>query len=268
MTSPCTNWTNETLSAVLVNHVTNLVAHFGDRCYSWDVVNEALSDSPAGAWSSNIWYDTIGPEYFFLAFQAAAHAVAANNLSVKLYYNDYNIEYVGDKSAAAQALVAQLQERGIQIDGVGFESHFIVGDTPSQADQEANMKAFVALGVDVAVTELDVRLDLPANATTETQQVSDYYSTVAACANVARCVGITVWDFDGKFACQKQRGMLLYVSGGRATREVNLIANKWWVCFDDRHILVDSHHLFGPRVWRFVLAAGRRQHAARQEGGV
>lgn len=60
------------------------------------------------------------------------------------------------------------------------------------------MNAFVALGVDVAVTELDVRLDLPANATTETQQVADYYSTVAACANVEACVGITVWDFDGK----------------------------------------------------------------------
>lgn len=51
--------------------------------------------------------------------------------------------------------------------------------------------------VDVAVTELDVRLGLPANTTTETQQVSDYCSTVAACASVERCVGITVWDFDG-----------------------------------------------------------------------
>lgn len=83
------------------------------------------------------------------------------------------------------------------MDGVGLESHFIVGKTPSQADQQANMDAFVALGVEVAVTELDVRLDLPANATTETQQVADYYSTVAACANVEGCVGITVWDFDG-----------------------------------------------------------------------
>lgn len=192
------NWTNETLSLALQNHVTNLVEHFGNRCYSWDVVNEALSDSPAGAFQENLWLDIIGPEYFFMAFDAATQAVEKNNLTVKLYYNDYNIESAGNKSAAAQSLVSQLKARGTQIDGVGLESHFIVGGTPSQSDQEANMNAFTALDVDVVVTELDVRLVLPANATTEEQQVSDYYSTVAACVNVERCVGITVWDFDGE----------------------------------------------------------------------
>lgn len=116
-----------------------------------------------------------------------------------MYYNDFNIESPGDKSTAAQALVSQLQERGIQIDGVGLESHFIVGVTPSQADLEANMNAFVALDVDVAITELDIRLDLPANDTTETQQAADYYSAVAACVNIERCVGITVWDFVGTY---------------------------------------------------------------------
>lgn len=159
-----------------------------------------MSDSPAGAFQENIWYDTIGPEYFFLAFDAATQAVQNNNLSVKLYYNDYNIEYPGNKSTAAQTLVSEIKARGIQIDGVGLESHFIAGETPSQADQEANMNAFTALDVDVVITELDVRLPaLPPNATSEAQQVSDYYNSVAACANVERCVGITIWDFDGEF---------------------------------------------------------------------
>lgn len=67
-------WSNETLRAVLVNHVTNLVAHFGERCYSWDVVNEALSSDappppPAPGRPTCSWYDTIGPEYFFLTLQ-------------------------------------------------------------------------------------------------------------------------------------------------------------------------------------------------------
>lgn len=199
MTNPAVNWTNETLTAVLETHVTALITHFGDRCYAWDVVNEALSDSPAGAWQSNIWYDTIGPEYFFAAFAAATKAVQENGLSVKLYYNDYNIEYAGNKSLAAQGLVTELKARGSQIDGVGLESHFIVGETPSRADQEANMLAFTALGVEVAVTELDVRLELPADASTEAQQVVDYYNTVAACVAVEGCVGVTVWDFDGRF---------------------------------------------------------------------
>lgn len=64
------------------------------------------------------------------AFQAASDAVRANNLAVKLYYNDYNIEFLGNKSYAAQALVKDLKNRNIQIDGVGLESHFIVSILP------------------------------------------------------------------------------------------------------------------------------------------
>lgn len=63
VTNPSTPWTNKTLSAVLRRHVKTLVSRLGDRCYSWDVVNEALADSPAGSYTSNVWYDTIGEEY-------------------------------------------------------------------------------------------------------------------------------------------------------------------------------------------------------------
>jgi endo-1,4-beta-xylanase len=72
-----------------------------------------------------------------------------------LYYNDYNIEYPGPKATAAQEnIVKFLQADGIRIDGVGLQSHFIVGETPSLATQVENMEAFTALGVEVAVTEV------------------------------------------------------------------------------------------------------------------
>ena len=128
VTDPETKWTNKTLSHVLRRHVTNLVEYFGDRCYSWDVVNEAFSDDPAGSYSSNVWLDNIGPEYIPMAFDAAQKAIEKNWLNVKLYYNDYNIESPGAKATAAQNLVKQLKGRGIQIDGVGLESHFIAGE--------------------------------------------------------------------------------------------------------------------------------------------
>ncbi len=62
-----------------------------------------------------------------MAFAAAQAVIKKNGLKVKLYYNDYNIESPGDKTTAALNLVSQLKGRGIQIDGVGLESHFIVG---------------------------------------------------------------------------------------------------------------------------------------------
>ena len=170
--------------------------HWGTKCYAWDVLNEALNED--GTYREDLWLNTIGPEYIAIAFAAAAKAAPR---SVKLYYNDYNIESPGNKSTAAQNIVKQLKARKIRIDGVGLQSHFVVGSTPSQALQAQNMAAFTALGVDVAVTELDVRSPtLPATVAQQTQQRADYYSTVAACTQTKRCVGVTLWDFVDQYS--------------------------------------------------------------------
>jgi endo-1,4-beta-xylanase len=58
----------------------------------------------------------------------------------------------------------------------------------------ANMARFAALGVDVAVTELDVRMVLPANSAKLAQQATDYATVVGNCLAVSRCVGVTQWD--------------------------------------------------------------------------
>lgn len=69
----------------------------------------------------------------------------------------------------------------------------IAGETPSLASQVTAKKGFTALGVDVAITELDIRMSLPPNATTERQQVEDYYNSVKSCVKVKNCIGVTVW---------------------------------------------------------------------------
>jgi len=81
---------------------------------------------------------------------------------------------------------------------VGFQGHFIVGSTPSKAIQVSNLQAFTALGVEVAMTELDIRMETPSTTDLLQQQSTDYQTTVSACLAVTGCVGITVWDFDDK----------------------------------------------------------------------
>ena len=54
------------------------------------------------------------------------------------------------------------------------------------------MAAFTALGVEVAVTELDVRMTLPESSALDQQQAKDYVSTVTACLQTKNCVGVTV----------------------------------------------------------------------------
>ncbi|KAF7960707.1 hypothetical protein EAE96_000381 [Botrytis aclada] len=188
-------WTNETLIAVLKNHIKNEVTYYKGKCYAWDVVNEAFNDD--GTWRSFIFYDTIGPEYIPIAFETAA----LYDPDVKLYYNDYNIESSGAKATSTLNLVKSLKARGIKIDGVGLQAHFIVGSTPSESALATTLQSFTALDVEVAYTELDVRFStLPPTAAGLAQQGVDYANTVNACLSVDGCVGTTIWDFTDAYS--------------------------------------------------------------------
>ena len=133
----------------------------------------------------------------FIAFETAAQY----DPDVKLYYNDYNIEYSGAKSTAAQNLVKSLQARCIKIDGVGLQGHFIAGEAPSLSAQISNLESFTALGVEVAYTEVDIRFtSLPPSTYGYSQQATDYVNVVSACLATTDCVGITLWDFTDKYS--------------------------------------------------------------------
>lgn len=196
------NWTKETLIPVMRNHIFKTVQHFGKRCHSWDVVNEAFNGD--GTFSSSIWYDTIGEEYIYLAFQFAQQALAEIHAhKVKLYYNDYGIENPGPKVDAVLKLAKELRRRRIRIDGVGLEAHFIVGSTPSLEDQLATQRAYIKAGLDVTMTELDIRFAEEPFYTAEAQrqQAQDYYTSIQACMLAGRgCIGVVVWDFWDKYS--------------------------------------------------------------------
>ena len=93
-------------------------------------------------------------------------------------------------------LVKQLIADGVPIDGVGFQCHFIVGEVPTSF--QTVLEQFTALGLEVAITELDIRMPTPASTANLAQQQKDYQSVVQMCKNVAGCIGITVWDFTDK----------------------------------------------------------------------
>src|SRR5581483_7748728 len=88
-------------------------------------------------------------------------------------------------------LAQQLLAQGVPLGGIGLESHFIVGQVPSS--MQANMARFAALGLDVAVTELDDRIPLPASSGNLAQQATDYANITKWCLSVSRCVGVSQW---------------------------------------------------------------------------
>jgi endo-1,4-beta-xylanase len=170
---------------LMVAHIAQEAGRYKGAIYAWDVVNEAFADD--GSWRRSIWYDAMGPQYVAIALKAARAADPA----AKLYINDYNIETDRPKMRALYDLVAELKRDGAPIDGVGLQSHFIAGSVP--ADLQPVMQKFAALGVDVAVTELDLRMRVPADDRALSAQADDYAFVVSACRATPRCVGVTTW---------------------------------------------------------------------------
>ncbi len=182
-------WTPDEARALLEEHVTTVTQHYRGRIAAWDVVNEALADD--GSLRSGIWYDHLGREYIELAFQWA-HAA---DPEAALFYNDYSLEWGGAKTDSAFALLSDLVARGVPVHGIGFQAHFQVGQLPSQDDLVAVFKRFAELGLGVHITELDIRIPLPATADDLETQAESYARVAGACLSVPACDMLVMWGF-------------------------------------------------------------------------
>ncbi|KAF9878935.1 putative endo-1, 4-beta-xylanase [Colletotrichum karsti] len=189
-----TEWTPEELTEMIVRHIENVAGHWKGRCYAWDVVNEALEED--GSWRQSVFYNVLGEDYIKLAFRTAARV----DPDAKLYYNDYNLETVSPKSEGAKRIVKMLQDDGIRVDGVGLQAHHVAHRAPTLDQQIDVIRSYAELGVEVAYTELDVRIELPVNETNLEWQRKAYESAVGACVQVEACIGITIWDFYDPFS--------------------------------------------------------------------
>lgn len=186
------NFSAAQLSSILKSHIDTEVGRYKGKVYAWDVVNEAFNED--GSMRSSLWQTKLGTAYIADALRWAHAADPA----AKLYINDYNIEADNAKSDALYALAKQLRAQGVPLNGIGFQSHFVVGRVPST--MKANLKRFSDLGLEVSVTELDIRIPLPASSAELAQQSADYKTASENCLGVARCAGVTVWGLTDKYS--------------------------------------------------------------------
>ena len=181
------SWNERELRGILRDHIQTVVRRYRDTVTEWDVVNEALDRD--GDLRDSVWTRVIGPEYVGLAFRWAHEA----DPDAALFYNDYDLELPGPKARAAARLVRRLQDRGVPIDGVGLQGHELTERRPSDAELDRALRRFTDLGVDVAITELDVGVFLPATRERLEDQADVYRDVLDACLDVRRCRSITTW---------------------------------------------------------------------------
>lgn len=141
-------------------HIGAIAAHYGDRVWAWDVVNEVISDNAAEVYRNSRWFQIFeGPEYISHAFRIAREQLdAVGATEVKLFINDYGTDNPAKRDNLYN-LVADMRANGVPVDGVGHQTHISL-NTPL-SNIEASIDKFAGLGVLQAVTELDVAIGAP-----------------------------------------------------------------------------------------------------------
>lgn len=189
--------TASAVRAAMLGHIQGVMQHYDGKVIAWDVVNEAFDDN--GVLRNSIFQTTIGPTYIEEAFRAAREA----DPEAKLYYNDYDIESDYPKADAVYDMVADFKARGVPIDGVGMQMHTRNTDEdPPIPELIANIDRLLALGVEVIISEMDVRLCADG---TNAQQAQRYHDIVAACVARPGCTDVTIWGITDKYSFLNDR---------------------------------------------------------------
>ena len=204
--SQLAGWVNQAkgrdrVLGIMKNHIEEVMGHFGNDIYAWDVVNEAIAtDSDVGEGNARmrntVFYNEIGSDYIELAFRIARDYADSHNMKdMKLYYNDYSIDADNDKSRFARQMIKELVEKDVPIDGVGFQMHIgPPNNIPTVEMVEDNMRYYADLGLEVLISEWDI--NLCGNQVTEMQQLQLYHDITKLCVNQPKCVAITFWGIN------------------------------------------------------------------------
>lgn len=175
-------WTGQQVFSFTRKYILALGQICGDRVDEWDVINEAISDDAPGGqrrWRPGTWYrrandgsmtdwgEATYENYLKMLFVWAREAQP----QARLHYNDYSIEAFNDSPASKNRFMRDkftaLKACGAPIDGIGFQSHFILSDMVSPTGEinqglidavEQSMDDLAMAGLEVAITELDIRI--------------------------------------------------------------------------------------------------------------
>jgi len=135
----------------LEQYIHDVLTHYKDKIYAWDVFNEAISDYTDRIYRDDInWFKICGPDYIEKAFVFAHKA----DPDVKLFYNDYDLinPHKRDKTFN---MLKNFLDKGIPVHGVGMQGHWTLEDVNSKNLSES-IDLFASLGLEVQITELDI----------------------------------------------------------------------------------------------------------------
>ena len=167
---------------LLREHVNTVCRRYGNRIFTWDVVNEAI-DPATGNMRDMVFSRHLGDNCMDIVFDAARQAAP----QAQLVYNDFMTW--GDNSARHREgvlkLLDRMRGRKVPVDVLGVQSHIGAGeiggvkgtmtfDAREEADWKRFMDAATALFPRLQITEFDVsEVGTPADIPTRDRIIAD-----------------------------------------------------------------------------------------------
>jgi endo-1,4-beta-xylanase len=190
------NFTRDQWMAILREHIQTLMGRYRGEIPIWDVVNEAINRD--GSLRDTIWLRHIGPEYIDLAFRWAHEA----DPQARLFYCDYGTEQVGQKSNAVYDLLRGLLQRGVPVNGVGFQAHLGLSCAPKLESLAKNFQRLGELGLEVQFTELEVKVQDGTGSWEDrlAAQAKVYAGLLQTCLQAKNCTAFTTWGFTDRYS--------------------------------------------------------------------
>ncbi len=143
--------TDEEFSEMVEDYIKTTVSRYAGKVRSWDVVNEAFEDS-GGVLRNSVFRQRMGDDYIEKCYQWTREA----DPNCLIFYNDYNMVINETKRMAALNMVDDFIDRGVPIDGFGFQMH-ISYNGPSKSLIASTSKEVTDRGLLLHFSELDVR---------------------------------------------------------------------------------------------------------------
>jgi endo-1,4-beta-xylanase len=179
---------------LLHDHIHQVAGHFRETVFTWDVVNEALSDD--GDWrEESTWFQLIGPDYLDYAFRWTREAAPA----AILVYNDYGMEHANAKADGCVRLLDGLRARGVPVDAVGFQFHLGAENRMDPHACAANLRRFRERGFAIQFTEMDMGIKRPVTEALRAAQAEEYATRVRIGLE-AGVTAIIFWGFTDKYS--------------------------------------------------------------------
>ena len=188
----------DTMRRVMFEHIEGVVSHYRGNVYCWDVVNEAF-DTEGNLNVKNPYFRAMGKSYIEYAFRIADQF----DSETKLFYNDYGPYGITKKSDAVYATICELLDKGVRIDGIGFQMHLRIDENREMekfTDIARNFKRFAMLGLEIHITEADVSISKPVTPEKRKLQIRAYQEMMRLFLSIPACKAFVTWGLTDKYA--------------------------------------------------------------------